>query len=155
MRRLYFKDLNTYQYHYELIRNLFEKDTNDINLTNSANASNIELLKHIQDRISRMNHWINEPYYKNVDKMKLKLFSDDKDVSLAELPPFIGFIVYNTVFDKCFLPLDASAPLMCYANLSYIPNVGLVTVQEIKNNIPLVVIGELKTNLAYLQHDPP
>ena len=153
MRRCYFKDLNTYQYHYELIRNLFECSIDSISLSNLANSANIELLKHIQDRIAKMNNWIkNEPYYKNFEKMKLKLFTDNKEVSLAELPPFIGFILYNTVFDKCFLPFNTGAPLMCYANLSYIPEVGLVTVQEVKNNIPLVVIGEMQSNLAYLQH---
>lgn len=153
MQRCYFKDLKTYKYHYELIRNLFETKNDQIKLSSNFDNSNIELKKHLQDRISKMNHWItNEPYYNNFKNMKLRKFSDAEEVALSSFSPFIGFILYNTIFDKYFLPHTTQAPLMCYANLSYIQGVGLVAVQEIKNNVPLVVIGEMKSNTAYLQH---
>jgi len=151
MQRCYFKDLKTYKYHYELIRNLFETDYDKITLTNDADTSNIELKKHIQDRISKMNHWIKNEPYKNFKNITIKRNNDNIDVNLSTLSPFIGFILYNTIFDKCFLPHKSIAPLMCYANVGYIEGIGLTTVQEVKNNIPLVVIGEMKNIFAYVQ----
>lgn len=151
MQRCYFKDLKTYKYHYELIRNLFETDYDKITLSNDADTSNIELKTHIQDRISKMNHWIkNEPYYENFKNMTIKS-SDTNDITLQTLSPFIGFILYNMLFDKGIL-LPSTAPLMCYANVTYVNGIGLVTVQQIKNNLPLVVIGNIKNTFPYMQH---
>lgn len=155
MQRMKFaKNPKTMRYHFELIRNLPVKDAKDIKNINDHDMAHIDLKKHLQDRITSMNHWIeSEPYYKNFEKMQvLKINQPEMALPLDQLSPFYGFLLFNTIFDKHYLPIHAdTAPLMCYANLAYKDKVGFVTINEIKNNVPLVTLGTMKASVAYYQ----
>ncbi|GFR32535.1 hypothetical protein TNCT_455471 [Trichonephila clavata] len=75
--------------------------------------------------------------------------------SLDTFSPIIGFILYNCLFDKHFIPVqqqgDKVTPLTLYGNLTYIPNIGIVAINEIKHNNPLVCLGTSVGSMAYYQ----
>lgn len=156
MNRMEFSNTKTSKYHFELIRNLGEKDHKDIKLINELDMAGMDLKKHLQNRIMTMNHWIeNEPYYSNFQKMQIiPLNEPDKVITADTFSPFIGFMLYNTVFEKTYLPVpnqEKTSPLMAYANLAYKKNVGWVTLNEVRNNVQLVVMGNLYANYGYYQ----
>lgn len=170
MQKLNFRDKKTYRYHYELIRNLSIKDCNNLNLIDQQDTSHTDLKTHIQDRISALNHWIkNEPYYKLFDKLSVLSISDPADNlkgssgvqletvgqsnDLTKFSPFYGFLFYNCLFDKNYMPLpDATAsPLVCYGNLTYKQGIGIVAINHIVNPIPLVLTGRVTNAAGYYQ----
>lgn len=151
MKRMTFGDAKVSRYHYELIRNLFETEANKIGLINNHDAAHIELKKHLQNRITTTNHWIeSEPYFENFKGITVKEFNSGDEVGLETLSRFIGFIIYNCMFDKNFL-IPNMAPLMIYGNLAYVKGVGLVAINEIRNNVPLSIMGDMNCTYAYVQ----
>lgn len=155
MNRMKFqKNTKSARYHFELIRNLGEKDSKNISTINDHDLAQVELKKHLQDRITKMNHWIeSEPYYQNFKSIQIMTINDPtKLIPLTDFSPFYGFLIFNTFIDKHFLPGLDKAPLMLYANLAYKENVGFVTINEVVNNVPFVTLGEMKASYAYYQH---
>ncbi|GFT94560.1 hypothetical protein NPIL_460591 [Nephila pilipes] len=81
--------------------------------------------------------------------------SDDNIFRLNTFSPFMGFMLYNCLFDKHMMPVqqqgDKRTPLTLYGNLTYIPKIGIVAINEINHNNPLVCLGESIGSLAYYQ----
>lgn len=151
MKRMNFGDAKVSRYHYELIRNLFTTEAHKIGLINNHDAAHVDLKKHLQNRLTSTDHWIqSEPYFANFPSMEVRELKSSESVSLDRLSRFVGFVLYNMVFDKNFLVREM-APLMLYANVAYVAKVGLVAVNEIRNNVPLVVVGDMSCTYAYVQ----
>lgn len=150
MNRMKFKSPKTYRYHTELIRNLPEEGK--VDLINQHDLAHADLKNYVRTRISGVTHKIeSEPYYSNFDTMSVVPLNDPTvPRTLDQFSAFTAFLLYNCMFDKVYLPVGG-APLMCYPNLAYVANVGFVAIDDIKNNVPLTLLGDMRSTVAYFQ----
>lgn len=154
MNRMKFVDNKPSRYHFELIRNLFSED-GKVSMVNDHDTAMIDLKKHVQNRLSDLNHWVeSETYYSLFQNLKVKKLKDGAEVAIDELTDrFVGFILFNCLYDVMYIyPNVDNGPITLYANTAYVEKVGLVALTAIHNNVPLVALGTGKLTNAYFQH---